>query len=424
MASNPKVEPARPRSVHPTGRYAALQVDPAKSERIPGLFTSGSGLFWKFMVALVAVVAGTSHLTRWWVLRDEKSATSPMPAAVQAAPAPAATPAASPAVLDTPQADSPWQLVDPEPVFVEGQAMPLRALVRVPATMKPRKHPLAVIVHGTHGLFRHGDNVDRCPEPGGSRPRGSALVNSAAGMVWIADALAAQGMVSAILDAGAVTCVFGLPGAHKRKELALGLLKRWSGWQTRGDGPLPSAVMDAADLNRIVLVGHSSGADGVALVASELAHPRNPLAGQVQAAAALLITPPDFVRLPHMPCPVAVWVAGCDGDVGAGTGERMFERWASAAAGQQSVLWTASGGVHNAANDQWRDEVSDGATSPCAASVKLGVQADRALLGAAAAAWLGAVVRRETPPAWTTGSGAAPQAAGPGAANWKVRAQP
>lgn len=411
MPTKPANEPARPRSTHPTGRYAAMQSEGAQPQRVAPAQAVNSTLLWQFILALVVVGGGTAHLTRWWVLRDagfvaststahtaNAATTASAPHAIPS-PVPTASPPTAVADAAKPDPGQPWQLVDPDPVFVEGQSMPLRALVRMPASLRPRQHPLAVLVHGTHGLFRHGDNIDRCPEPGGSRPHGSQVVNSAAGLVWLADTLAAQGMVAVVLDASALTCVFGLPGAHKRKELTLGLLKRWSTWQARGDGPLSVDVVEAVHLKRLVLIGHSSGADGVALVASELAHPRNPLAGQVQAAAILVITPPDFVRLPHMPCPVAVWVAGCDGDVGAGSGERMFDRWATAAAGQPAVLWSVAGAVHNAANDQWRDEALDGAAQTCQPNSKVGVQAERTLLGAAAAAWLGAVVRGQAPPA-------------------------
>lgn len=372
---------------------------------------------WQLLLGTMVVAAVSAWATTY--LHEQRTADS----------APLAGPGSAPTVttLVAPGPISPaepWDLVDPEPVYVEGEAIQLRAIIRQPKVISPGGHPLALLVHGTHGLFRTVEGPDRCPDPGGSQPQGSRRVTSGPGLIWLAERLAERGMVAVIVDASPMGCVFGAPGAFRRMEVSLGLLKRWAGWQKSAAGPLKGALVAAADLRRVVLVGHSSGAEAVAMLALQLAHPQRHGLDQVHVAAALLITPPDFLGVPHLPVPTAIWAASCDADVGAAQVEHMFARLSKAPEHPPMLLWSLEGGVHNAANTEWRDEELDGAPSVCPPSAKVPLAAQRELLGHLAVEWFAAQTAQTPVPPWLVGNATPPAAVGGDKLRWRVNYQP
>lgn len=371
---------------------------------------------WQLLLGTLAVAGLSALATAQFHERQGPPPAMPLAPAVQAtiAPLPDATPPSS----------APWQLQDPEPIYVEGEALQLRAIIRQPKVLSPGGQPLVLILHGTHGLFRTVEGPDRCPDPGGSQPPGSRRVHSAQGLIWLAERFAERGMVAVVVDASPMGCVFAAPGAYRRMEVGLGLIKRWAAWQKSGRGPLPNELVAAVDLSKVALVGHSSGAEAVAMLALQLAHPQRHGVDQVKVAGALLITPPDFLKVPHMPVPVAIWTASCDADVGGAKGDAMFARLSQLPGHPPMVLWSVDGAVHNAANTEWRDEVVDGAPAVCAPSAKMPMAAQRDLLGRVAVEWLAAMTGKTSAPGWVLGSGTPPSAAGGEAVRWRVNYQP
>lgn len=396
---------------------------PAKDAAVPQQKRLGVALAqWLLLPTAGALAMAVVMLS----LPAARSAT-PAPAAVQPAPTSQPSPSGNqPTAGHVGELQKiPWDIDDPEPIYIEGGPTALRAFVRAPAQLKPGGQPLALLIHGTHGRFRLGDQPDRCPEPGGVRPRGASEVISATGLVWLAEDLSRRGMVAVVIDASSMGCVFGQSGAYRRMELMLGLVRRWGAWQQGEAAPIDPAIIQAADLSRIVLVGHSSGGDAAALLTLKLAQPPpGPGTATVHVAALALIAPPDALGIPQIPVPTAIWLAQCDGDVGVDPGQRMHRRLANGRGSAPLVLWSVPGAVHNAANEAWRDEAVDGGRPVCRAEVKLPLAVQRELLGSAIGEWLAATVYQREAPAWVLGRAPGPLLAGGASANWSVTAMP
>lgn len=105
--------------------------------------------------------------------------------------------------------------------------------------------PLILIVHGNHDMMHWSDT----------------------GYAWLAEHLASRGNIVVAVDENFLNS--GLLGGLARENAARGWLvlehlRAWRDWQAKPSHPLHTQ----ADLNRVLLIGHSRGGEAVALAAA------------------------------------------------------------------------------------------------------------------------------------------------------------
>lgn len=238
--------------------------------------------------------------------------------------------------------------------------------VRYPTALASGPYPLVVIIHGNHGICRTGAGDDVCPaDPNGPCPAGTSPTPNAQGHIYLAETLAAQGMVAVTINANALNCLASAILA--RGSLLLEHLRRWRTWTTGGAAPFGATFAGAVDMGRVGLVGHSRGGDAVSHVPQQLA---GYLAGGdaglsgVAVRAVFAIAPTDFsLTTAGIPAPdlhdvrYAVLLAGCDGDVCNEQGIYPYDRDLELRTQQRSQVYFV-GAIHNYFNTSWPAEAS------------------------------------------------------------------
>ncbi|HEX6246431.1 MAG TPA: hypothetical protein VFZ64_01055 [Nocardioidaceae bacterium] len=211
--------------------------------------------------------------------------------------------------------------------------------------------PLVLFLHGRHYYcYGPGDTGGRWPCEGDSQPIPSHL-----GYDYLQRVLASQGYATVSVSANAVNAQdwnAADGGARARGTLVrhhLGLLAQMSGDRTdeRWGGRL--------DMDRVVLVGHSRGGEGVnqAAVDADQSAPYH-LAGQI------LLAPTDFGYQTAPYLPTEVVLGYCDGDVYDLQGQRYVDA-APFLAGDDPSLRSAvllRGANHNFFNTEWTPGLS------------------------------------------------------------------
>jgi hypothetical protein len=127
------------------------------------------------------------------------------------------------------------------------------------------KYPLILFLHGRHGTCYEGgpDGFDSGDWP---CPDGWLPIPSHEGYRYVADSLASQGYVVVSISANGINgqdyaSMDG--GAAARSILIRHHLTMWAQWNTVGDDPWSSRFLGKLDMNKVVLVGHSRGGEGV-----------------------------------------------------------------------------------------------------------------------------------------------------------------
>lgn len=265
-------------------------------------------------------------------------------------------------------------------------ATTLYGVARHPRALADGPFPLVLLLHGNHGNCRPPSLAwdDECSETTDHDCHwwGYTTTPNAEGLVYLAETLAAQGVVAASLSGNALNCRDDYIG--ERAELVIEHLRRWAGWATAGGSPLGVDLAGAVDTTRVGLVGHSRGGEAVALVPSRLA--ATPVAG-VTVASVFSIAPTDY----HGPVPdgveYAVLLPGCDGDVYTLEGMHIYDRaLADPAAGvaRSQVFFPRAN--HNFFSTEWRFD-DNGWGLVCATSVEAGDVAQQRMLEATLGAW-------------------------------------
>ncbi len=174
-------------------------------------------------------------------------------------------------------------------------------------------YPLAIFMHGRHSTCRYLDTTEFLGQP---CPRATPVmepVDSYTGYRYLAENLASHGIAVISVSANDVNdydLAFGLAGddsgATARGRLILELLDEVAAAQAGADNDL-SSFADKLDLERVGLMGHSRGGEGV-IRAATLAPER--------IDAVMALAPTDFARW-VMPSRVAFGtiLPYCDGDV-------------------------------------------------------------------------------------------------------------
>jgi dienelactone hydrolase len=213
------------------------------------------------------------------------------------------------------------------------------------------RHPLVLFLYGRHS-YCYRTSRARGPgrRAGWPCPRGTSPVPSQLGYRYVQRLLASQGYVTVSIAANGVNAqdyrlVDG--GAEARAELVRAHLAQWVRWATTG--------RYAVDMQRVVLVGHSRGGEGVDRVSVE-----TPLSAPYRIRGQVLIAPTAAARQVAAYVPTVTLLPYCDGDVSNLEGQAYTDVARDAApddnALHSSVL--VMGANHNFFNTEWTPGLS------------------------------------------------------------------
>lgn len=280
-----------------------------------------------------------------------------------------------------PLASPPWHggVVNPPPLRTLRVGRPGRYEVResdyrlsrtslpdLPEPVEMRGHVTAPV--GARGarplvLFLHGRHVT-CYLPGGDYVTAEwpckddlRAVPSHLGYRYLQRRLAAQGYVTVSIAANGINAQDYLTedgGAAARSLLVRRHLNQWARWSRLPTAPFGSRWIDRVDLERVLLVGHSRGGEGVDRAAID-----RPLDAPWRLSGQVLIAPTAFGRQAAPYLPTVVVLPYCDGDVVDLQGQAYVDIGRDVVrdpALRSSVL--VMGANHNYFNTEWTPGVS------------------------------------------------------------------
>lgn len=222
-------------------------------------------------------------------------------------------------------------------------------------TAGPR--PLVVFLHGAHApCYKNQKKADfEWPCKMGYRP-----LPSYQGYRYLADRLATQGFASLSISANGVNGQedsFADGGTTARAQLVDEHLRAVVAAARGAANPYPRAVAQRMDLSRVLVIGHSRGAAGVALLAIQNRYLAAPYTVRgVMSLAGIL-----QVKLGVPDLPFAAVLPQCDGDVFQLEGQNYVEV-GSRLPGDgalRTAVWIP-GANHNFLNTQWTPGLSKG----------------------------------------------------------------
>jgi len=279
----------------------------------------------------------------------------------------------------------------------------LFGVVRYPQEPSTAPRPLVVFLHGNHGNCRNPATLeDECAEQTTHEctVEGYDTAPNAHGYVYLQETLAAQGYVTVSLGANALNCRGGGNNwIDERTALILEHLRRWSAWSASGEGPLGSEVVGAADLSRVVLVGHSRGGEAVSRAPSALQSA--PIPG-VSLAGVFALAPTDFTSPSPTGMPFATLLPGCDADVSSLDGLRHYDRGLQPPTPDSRTQVLFVGANHNGFNTEWLvdDNVEAGEFRVCSDEQWVGAPAQRGMFEIFLSDWIDAVIQQAPLPAY------------------------
>lgn len=204
--------------------------------------------------------------------------------------------------------------------------------------------PLVLLLHGRHQYCydpRDPDAFgDAWPCAAGERPVPSDL-----GYDYLQRLLASQGYTTVSISANGVNAQdFDAAdgGALARSALVRRHLDAWAAGEVE--------AAPGVDLDRVVLVGHSRGGEGVDLAAQEV-----PLGAPYRIAGQVLVGPVDFARRTAAYVPTVTLLPYCDGDVSDLQGQLYTDTSRGLAPGDTALKSTVlvMGANHNYFNTEW-----------------------------------------------------------------------
>ncbi|MEO8329313.1 MAG: hypothetical protein ABI586_04835, partial [Candidatus Nanopelagicales bacterium] len=203
------------------------------------------------------------------------------------------------------------------PYDVETQGV----VVRPTHTTGPR--PLVLFLHGRHSTCYRGGPDGNSSGDWPCRPNWKPIP-SYRGYLDAQQLLASQGYVTVSIAANGINgqdYQVSDGGAQARSELVRHHLDLFDQWNTSGGDPFGSALIGAVDLDRVMLVGHSRGGEGVNRAAIDTTT-NDPW----QIDSQVLIGPTAFGRQTAPGVDTAVLLPFCDGDVSDLQGQQYIDQ--------------------------------------------------------------------------------------------------
>lgn len=286
-------------------------------------------------------------------------------------------------------------------------ATTLYGVVRHPTSLDEGPFPLVAMLHGNHGNCRDAPNdpFDYCSTSQDHECGfGAFTTPNAEGMSYLAETLAAQGLVSVSISGNAMNCRDGF--IIERSQLIGEHLRRWRDWNA-GDGELANLFQGAVDMTRVGLLGHSRGGDAVSNVPGVLA--ASPIDG-VEVRSIFALAPTDFQQVEVRDTNLAVLLPSCDGDVFDLVGKEHYDRSSGFADGVHHSQLFFIGANHNFFNTEWR--ISDWEFQPndsfCQPDDNFLMQVQQHGLSALAGPWFQSTLNDEAPVAYQRAEADAP----------------
>ena len=174
------------------------------------------------------------------------------------------------------------------------------------------------------------------------------------GYDYIAEQLAGYGYIVVSVSANGVNVLGNqLPdtGMRQRAYLLRRHLDLWKKWSTIGHGPFGDRFVGAVDMQRIGVMGHSRGGEGV--IRSVMVDRRS--IDPYGIDAVMPLAPTDFDRTTVNNIPMAVILPYCDGDVSDLEGMHYFDdaRYRKPGDPTPKATVTVMGANHNFFNTVW-----------------------------------------------------------------------
>jgi len=257
----------------------------------------------------------------------------------------------------------------------------LYGVVRHPADMSDGPYPLVLLMHGNHGnCRRNGTTDDYCSYTSDHECSygGYSTTPNAEGLGYLAEMLAARGMVAASVSANAMNCREDY--ILERAELLRTHLSYWADWNAGDSGDMGTKFAGKLDLSRVGLVGHSRGGDAVSQVPQVLKD--SPVAG-VDVISIFAIAPTDYHDATVFESAWAVLLPACDGDVSSLWGADIYER-------SDDTVWHKSqvffpGANHNYFSTEW---YYDDGQWACESRDRVGWDPQLTMLQASLGSWM------------------------------------
>lgn len=240
---------------------------------------------------------------------------------------------------------------------IAGYDAPIEVLAEVTAPVADADlMPLLLFLHGRHSTcFRGGPNGEASSD--WPCPQGWRLVPSYSGYRYIADVLASQGYLVVSISANGINGQDGLiadGGASARSQLVRHHLDLWARWNAAGGDPWNGRFRGRLDLDRVVLMGHSRGGEGVERAAID-----SNASDSWKIRGLVLIGPTAFGHQVAAGIHTTVILPHCDGDVSDLQGQQYVDIGRDLAidpALRSSVV--AMGTNHNFYNTEWTPGLS------------------------------------------------------------------
>ena len=237
------------------------------------------------------------------------------------------------------------------PLTIDEYSAPVEVLGRVVRpTDASGARPLVLFLHGRHSTCYKGNRSSGdWPCRTGWKPIPSYL-----GYLEAQRLLASQGYVTVSISANGINgqdweSVDG--GAEARSLLVRHHLEQWADWASSGGAPFGTDLVGAVDMDRVLLVGHSRGGEGVNRAALDsVGNPQWSISGQV------LIGPTAFGRQSQPGLNTVVLLPFCDGDVSDLQGQQYVDQSRDVVDDTDPSLRSAvmvMGANHNYFNRQW-----------------------------------------------------------------------
>ncbi|MFB9904987.1 hypothetical protein [Allokutzneria oryzae] len=184
--------------------------------------------------------------------------------------------------------------------------------VYYPDKVANEAYPVVLFMHGRHATCM--SSTEPRPKLGWPCPPGYVPIPNHRGYDYLARQLASHGYAVISVSANGINGKDNLDinyGQRARGELVLKHIAMWNEWRTKPGAPIPTTAVRSFDFNRIGLMGHSRGGEGVVNAVEQNALLEKPF----RLRALLPLAATNFERRIPVGITMATLQPECDGDV-------------------------------------------------------------------------------------------------------------